>query len=182
MPTHATALFADRHSAHAAVEQLAQAGFARDELTVAMAEDAHEREFGAASTRSSGIGRVGAAPYASGVLPAIVAGLKSVEAPDVSPEVSGVSDVSDVGEASGVNRVSAGAPLRVGGPLLDALLRARSLTAALGELGLDAREARAVRDGLRLGQIVVGVHGIEERVALARQLLELAGGEATKAA
>jgi len=179
MPTHATALFADRHSAHAAVEQLAQAGFARDELTVAMAEGAHEREFGASAGRSSGIGRVGAARYTSGVLPAIVASLRAVEAPDVSPEVSGVNDVS---EASGVTRVSAGAPLRVGGPLLGALVRARSLTAALGELGMDAREARAVRDGLRLGQIVVGVHATEDRVMLARQLLELAGGEATQAA
>ena len=55
MQTHATALFADRHSAHAAVEQLAQAGFPRDAIDLVMSEDTHEREFGSASPDRSGV-------------------------------------------------------------------------------------------------------------------------------
>jgi hypothetical protein len=149
-----SALFADRHSAHAAVEQLAQAGFGRDDLTVAMSEDAYEREFGAGSGRSSGIRP---APYSGGVLPAIVAGLKSLG-------------------------VAGSGPLRAGGPLLDPLLRERSLSAALAELGIDTREAQAISDALRSGQIVVGAHASGERMTEARQLLELAGGELTRAA
>jgi hypothetical protein len=43
-------------------------------------------------------------------------------------------------------------------------------------------EAKAVREGLLNGSIVVGVHASSERVALARQLLELSGGEALQAA
>jgi hypothetical protein len=157
MPTHIAALFSDRHAAHAAVEQLAQAGFGRDEMTVALSEEAFEREFGAASGRSSGIRP---APYAGGVLPAIVSGLKAID-------------------------VAEGASLRAAGPLLDPLRRVRSLSAALSELGVTDREARAIGAALKNGQIVVGVHDNgdkSERVVLARQLLELAGGESTQAA
>jgi hypothetical protein len=157
MPTHIAALFSDRHAAHAAVEQLAQAGFGRDEMTVALSEEAFEREFGGASGRSSG---VRPAPYAGGVLPAIVSGLKAID-------------------------VAEGASLRAAGPLLDPLLRARSLAAALSELGVAHLEARAMSAALKSGQIVVGVHDNGEqsgRAVLARQLLELAGGELTQAA
>jgi hypothetical protein len=160
MPMHASALFADRHSAHAAVEQLAQAGFARDEVTVAMSEATHEREFGTTAGRSPSartISGIRQAPYSGGVLPAIVSTLKPFESDE-------------------------GAPLRVGGPLLEPLLRARSLAAALGGLGMQPDEARAIHEGLLGGQIVVGVHTAEGRVDLARQLLKLAGGETTQAA
>jgi hypothetical protein len=154
MPTHAAALFADRHAAHAAVEQLAQAGFGRDEMTVAMSNEAFEREFGAAAARTSG---VRPAAYSGGVLPAIVSGLKALE-------------------------VAEGASLRAGGPLVDPLLRERSLGAALFTLGVGAHEARTISHGLLRDQIFVGVHTQDERGTLARQLLALAGGELTQAA
>ena len=153
MHMHATALFLDRHSAHAAIEQLAQAGFARDELSVAMTEDTHEREFGPASPTGSG---VRLAPY-SGVLGAIVASLAVFAAPG-------------------------GTALRVGGPLMGALLRAGALSLALFAVGMAEDEARAVHDGLLSGNIVVGVHARSERVGLALQLLELSGGSALQAA
>jgi hypothetical protein len=150
MQMHATALFADRHSAHAAVEQLAQAGFARDEVTVAMSEDTHEREFGPTSPTRSGIRP---SPSAGGVLTAIVSGLAVFATPGSSA-------------------------LRVGGPLLRALLRAGALSVALFALGMGEPEARALRQGLINGSIIVGVQASSERVALAMQLLELSGGEA----
>jgi hypothetical protein len=154
MQMHATALFADRHSAHAAVEQLAQAGFARDEVSVAMSEDTHEREFGTLPSTRSGIRP---APSAGGVLSAIVAGLAVFATPG-------------------------GAALRVSGPLRRALLRAGALSVALFAVGMAEPEAKAVRDGLLNGSIVVGVHASSDRVALARQLLELSGGESLRAA
>jgi len=151
---YATALFADRHSAHAAVEQLAQAGFARDEVSVAMSEDTHEREFGTLQSMRSGVRPVHSA---GGVLSAIVAGLAVFAAPG-------------------------NAVLRVGGPLRRALLRAGALSVALLALGMAEPEVRALRQGLLNGSIVVGVHASSDRVALALQLLELAGGEAVQAA
>jgi hypothetical protein len=156
MQMHATALFADRHSAHAAVEQLAQAGFARDEVSIAMSEDTHEREFGTlpSSTRSGVRPAPGAA---SGVLTAIVSSLAVFTTPG-------------------------GTALRVGGPLRGALLRAGALSVALFAVGMAEPEARAVRVGLMNGGIVVGVHGSSDRVALARQLLQLSGGESLQAA
>jgi hypothetical protein len=154
MQMHATALFADRHSAHAAVEQLAQAGFARDEVSVAMSEDTHDREFGASASMRSGIRP---APHSGGVLGAIVAGLVVVATPT-------------------------GTTLRVGGPMLGALLRAGGLSLALLTLGMAEPQAGAVRDGLLCGNIVVGVHASSDRNDLAMQLLELAGGDTLQAA
>ena len=154
MQMHATALFADRHSAHAAVEQLAQAGFARDEVSVAMSEATYEREFGTSQSSGSGIRP---AHSAGGVLTAIVAGLAVFATPGTTS-------------------------LRVGGPLRRALLRGGALSAALVAVGMAEPEGRAVREALLQGSIVVGVHATRDRVALARQLLELSGGEALQAA
>src|SRR5579885_962641 len=69
MPAHATALFADRHAAHTEVEQLVQAGFTRDAISIVMTEDTHEREFGAPASDRSGT------RLRHGVLGSIVAGL-----------------------------------------------------------------------------------------------------------
>jgi hypothetical protein len=147
MHTHATALFPDRHSAHVAVEQLVQAGFPRDAIGVVMSENAHEREFGAASPDRSGV-RIA---RSAGVLGAIVAGLVPVATPG-------------------------GETLRVGGPPVAALTRTGDLSAALVALGLNDAEARAASAGVGEGAMVVGVQAAAERLPLAMQLLELSGG------
>ena len=59
---------------------------------------------------------------------------------------------------------------------------AGALSVALLAVGMAEPETRAVLDGLLKGNIVVGVHASSDRVALAMQLLELAGGEALQAA
>jgi hypothetical protein len=153
MAVHATALFADRHAAHVAVEQLVQAGFARDAISVVMSEDTHEREYGDARIDKSG---VRPARYV-GVLGTIVSGLVAHSASD-------------------------GPRLRVGGPLVTALVQAGALMAALVAVGLAEQDAHAVHRGLRLGSIVVGVHGTGERARVAMKLLALAGGDCLQAA
>jgi hypothetical protein len=156
MPKQATALFADRHSAHAAVEQLVQAGFPRDSISVCMSIETFEREFGLQSPTRSGVrpSRFG------GVLGAIVEGLVALS------------------EGGGLS-------MRAGGPVVSAILRAKDRAAGLCEglmaSGLTEREARHVEEGMRGGALVVGVQA-EERTGLALQLLELSGGAALKAA
>jgi hypothetical protein len=154
MPQHATALFADRHSTRAAVEQLAQAGFARDSISVAMSQATHDRQFGE-SGRPSGVRT--RSVWRDGLLGALVSSLTTV----VSP-----------GEG----------PLRVGGPLAPRIVLAGALSRALLALGLRESDARAVGAGLRDGYIVVGVQTEGDRANLAARLLELAGGVAPQAA
>jgi hypothetical protein len=157
MQTHATALFADRHAAHAAVEQLVQAGFLREDISLVMSEDTHEREFGLLITERSGVRSV----RHGGVLSAIVAGLIALATPG-------------------------GIALRAAGPLALALLRASSaacaFSVALASAGLAEHEAQFVHEGVCAGSIVVGVYASSDRNRLALQLLELSGGSALQAA
>jgi len=152
---HATALFADRHTAHSAVEQLVQAGFPRDVISVVMTEDTHEREFGEALSERSGVRPT----RPNGVLGAIVAGLVSLTR-------------------------SGGVIVRAAGPLVPAMLLADdgALLASLVGAGLEEHEASFVYDGLRAGWIAVGVQAEPEGTRLALQLLALSGGAALKAA
>jgi hypothetical protein len=154
MAQHATALFADRHSTRAAVEQLAQAGFTRDSISVAMSEATHERQFG---HKLLPIGQRTRSVWRDGLLGALVSSLATVASP---------------GEE----------PLRVGGPLAPWIIRAGALTRALVALGLGDGDARAVHAGLRDGYIVVGVQTRGDRANLAARLLELAGGVTLQAA
>lgn len=152
---HATALFADRHTAHTAVEQLVQAGFPRDAISVVMTEDTHEREFGEALSERSGL----RAARPNGVLGAIVGGLVSLTR-------------------------TGGVILRAAGPLVPAMLLAGdgALVAALVSAGLAEHEALFVHDGLFAGAIAVGVLADPDRMRLALQLLALSGGAALQAA
>lgn len=154
MAGHATALFADRHAAHAAVEQLVQAGFARDSISLVMTEDTHEREFGAPASDRSG------AHATHGVLGMIVAGLAVL----VRPE----------GMALRAAGPLVGPLLRAGDP--------SSLHVAFVSAGLGEGEARFLDEGVRGGSIIVSVHAPTERLRLAMQLLELTGGSALQAA
>ncbi len=159
MPTHATALFGDRHAAHAAIEQLVQAGFPRDTISIMMSESTHEREFGSSCSEGSAV----RSSRPTGVLGAIVSGLVRIQA-------------------------RGGRALRVVGPLVRALLRAPEeatavgFSAVLAAAGLPDHQARFLDEGVRSGAIVVAVHASAERVRLATQLLELSGGAALQAA
>jgi hypothetical protein len=155
MPIHAIALFADRHAAHAAVEQLVQAAFTRDAIGIVMTEDTYEREFAAPVSDGAA-----ARPNRTGVLSAIVVGLAVLTRPG-------------------------GLALRAAGPLVVAMLEAGegwSVSAALVSAGLDEHEARLLDEGVRGGSIAVSVEAVSDRAALAQKLLELSGGAALQAA
>jgi hypothetical protein len=163
MPTHVTALFADRHAAHAAIEQLVQAGFPRDAISLVLSPVTYDREFGVPTRPvdpdDSGI----RSARPSGVLGAIVATLVAVAWPS-------------------------GFAVRAAGPFAPVFVRtsegfgAGELTASLSAAGLSGHTARFVDEGVRSGSIAVGVSSNEDRARLAAQLLELAGGAALQAA
>ncbi|HZU83209.1 MAG TPA: hypothetical protein VE987_09845 [Polyangiaceae bacterium] len=159
MPSHATALFAERHAAHAAVEQLVQAGFPRDAISVVLSETAHEREFGAPTSERSESSGVRSSRPSSGVFRAILSNLVELACP-------------------------CGLPLRAAGPLVAALLRegaGGTFSAALAAAGVGPDQARFIDRGVHGGSIVVGVQAGNDRARLAMQLLELSGGEALAA-
>lgn len=159
MPTSATALFGDRHATRAAIEQLVQAGFPRNAISIIMSDSTHGREFGERSSAERG----GARPaQATGVLGAIASGLIEVTEP--------------------------GGAIRAAGPVVAYLLRRpelllrAGLRAALGAAGLEENEVRFLQEGVQSGAIVVRVQTGRERMRLATQLLELSGGAALPAA
>jgi hypothetical protein len=162
MQSYATALFSDRHAAHAAVEQLVQAGFPRDTISLVMSEDTHEREFHSPTSEPSGLRSTPRQqPWQAGVLGAIVASLVALASP---------------GRAA----------LRAAGPLVAAMVRSGeggpSLSNALVGAGLPEHAARRADRGVHTGAIVVGVSASGDRVRLAQQLLELSGGAGLRAA
>jgi hypothetical protein len=77
MSTHVIAIFADRHAVHAAIEQLVQAGFTRDAISLLMSENTHESQFGGESTEGSGVSTIRAA----GVLGAMASAMVKFPAP-----------------------------------------------------------------------------------------------------
>ena len=159
MPTQATALFADRHSTHAAVEQLVQAGFPRDSISLVMSLQTFEREFGLHHHN----------PARSGMRPSRYAGV-------LAAIVDGLVAMSSAG----------GVALRAAGPVVAAIESrdvdgAPVLSEGLMAVGLTEEEARRVEEGMREGALVIGVHAAD-RVGLAVQLLELSGGDALQAA
>jgi hypothetical protein len=158
MPTHVTALFGDRHAARAAVEQLVQAGFPRDAISVVMSESTHEREFGLSSSEQSGIRAV----RPTGVLGAIVSRLVALAS-------------------------SNGFALRAAGPLVGHLIRGwrgapSAFSEALASAGLAHHEAHFLDQGVRSGSIVLAVRASHDRTQLATELLKLSGGSALHAA
>lgn len=154
MPTSATALFGDRHATRAAIEQLVQAGFPRNAISLIMSDSTHGREFGESSTERGGA----RSAQATGVLGAIASGLIEVTEP--------------------------GGAIRAAGPVVAYLLRRpelllrAGLRAALGAAGLEENEVRFLQEGVHSGAIVVRVQTGRERMRLATQLLELSGGAA----
>jgi hypothetical protein len=159
MPTHVTALFADRHSVHAAVEQLVQAGFTRDAISVVMSENTHEREFGSPSAERSGLRSI-----PSGVLRGIVSAL--VRLPPIG---------------SGLTLWGAG-PLAARMRRVLEAEKPSALETAFAAGGLPQHEASFVSGGMRDGSLAVCVAAADDRARLAVQLLELSGGDALQAA
>ena len=160
MHRHVTAIFADRHSLHAALEQLVQAGFSRETISLVMSERAHAREFGAASAENSGLRSI----RVPGVLGAIASALA-----ELPPTAGGFS-------LFGVGRLAAAMRHVLEGN------EARGLENVLVAAGLAQGDARFIGEGVRGGSLAICMTAPDDRARLAAQLLELAGGRSLQAA
>jgi len=160
MPTHVTALFADRHSAQAALEQLVQAGFTRDAISVLMSVNTYERQFGGERGEGSSPRPLGVA----GVLAGIASAMAKLPALASGFALSGVGAL-----AAAVRRV-----LEHDG--------ASALESALEAAGFARAEASFIGKGLRRGSLAIAVTVHDDRTHLAARLLELSGGESLQAA
>jgi hypothetical protein len=160
MRTHVVAIFADRHSVHAAIEQLVQAGFARDAISLLMSQRTHERQFGGDPAEGSGVRSIRAA----GVLRAMASAMVRFPAPAADFALCGAGPL-----AAAARRVMNGQGVY-------------GLESALEAAGLAQDEATFIGRGLRLGSLALGVIAPDDRARLAAQLLELSGGESLRAA
>jgi hypothetical protein len=160
MPTHVVAIFAHRHAVHAAIEQLVQAGFTRDAISLLMSESMHESQFGGESSERSGVRTI----PATGVLGAMASAMVKFPAPTADFVLCGSGPL-----AAGTRRVMDGKGVCV-------------LEAALEAAGLAEDEANFIGRGLRYGSLALGVIVPHDRARLATQLLELSGGESLRAA
>jgi hypothetical protein len=137
MALHVTALFNDRLTAHAAIEQLVQAGFPRDVISVVMSERTHDREVAMRSGVRSASGAPPSSSRSGGVLASIVVSLV-----EMGEGILGVGPLAAPGALDG---------------------------------GLEHLEH------VRAGALLVAVTTAHDTAQLARQVLELAGGEALAA-
>jgi len=155
MPTHVTALFKDRFTAHSAVEQLVQAGFSRDELSVVMSQATFTREFAPSSSRTSSV-------ITTGVLSAIIA---------------------ELGELASFEGILAGGPIAAALARLEPGAFPDAFSDELALAGVPPIEARGAWGRVAEGAILVGVAAPQrDRLQLARELLALSGGVGLEAA
>lgn len=159
MSTLVSGLFMTRRAADDAVQDLLQAGYASDDISVLMSETTRGREFGLEESSKAPEGAATGATV-GGVLGAIAAGLVA----------AGVLVIP------GVNLVAAG-PVLVGLAGLGAGAAAGGLTGALIGLGLPEHEAKFYKEEIERGGILVGVYSHEDRAKEARRILDEAGAE-----
>jgi hypothetical protein len=154
-----TGLYHSRSSAELATEELMKAGFSPEDISVLMSETTQGREF---AIRKSTKAPEGAATGATigGVLGAIAAGLAAVGTLAIP----------------GVNLVAAG-PIVAALTGLGAGAATGGITGALVGLGLPEHEAKFYHKELEGGGILVGVYVHDDRVKLAREILEATGAE-----
>lgn len=159
MSTLVSGLFMTRRAADDAVQDLLQAGYANDDISVLMSETTRGREFGLQDSSKAPEGAATGATV-GGVLGAIAAGLVA----------AGVLVIP------GVNLVAAG-PVLVALAGLGAGAAAGGLTGALIGLGIPEHEAKFYKEEIEKGGILVGVYSHEDRVKEARRILDEAGAE-----
>jgi len=154
-----TGIYNSRDKAEQAVDELIRAGFAPEDVSILMSDTTRGREF---AMKRSNKAPEGAATGATigGVLGAVAAGLAAV----ASISVPGLAVVA-------------------AGPLVAALTglgvgaAAGGLTGALIGLGIPEHEAKFYKKEIEKGGILVGVYAHDDRVELARDILDSSGAE-----
>lgn len=157
MSTLVTGLFKSRAVADEAVQDLLEAGYSTDDISVLMSETTSGREFAITkSTKAPEAMATGAT--VGGVLGALAAGLVA----------AGILVIP------GVNLVAAG-PVLAALAGLGAGAAAGGLTGALVGLGVPEHEAKFYKEEIERGGILVGVYSHDDRVKEAKRILDEAG-------
>ena len=156
-----TGIFHSRESAELASEELIRAGFAPEDISILVSETTHGREFAVKkSTKAPEGAATGAA--VGGVLGAVAAGLAAVATISVPP-LSFLAAGPLVAALTGL-----GAGAATGG-----------VTGALIGLGVPEHEAKFYHGELQRGGILLGCYVHDDRVKLAREIMDNAGAEKT---
>jgi hypothetical protein len=159
MSTLVTGMFMSRRAADEGVQDLLDAGMAREDISVLMSETTRGREFGLQDATKAPEGAAAGATV-GGVLGALAAGLVA----------AGVLVIP------GVNLVAAG-PVLAALAGLGAGAAAGGLTGALIGLGVPEHEAKFFKEEIERGGILVGVYVHGDRVKVVRRILDEAGAE-----
>jgi hypothetical protein len=172
-----TGMFASRTAADRAVDAILRAGYAKQDVSMMMTDEARRTHFGGSGTHSA-------------VTNQNEKGHKAAEGAGVGGAVGGtVGAVAAAIAAIGTSLVVPGLGLVVAGPIAAALAGAGGggavggLIGALAGAGIPEGHAKAYEAGLKRGHIVVGVQArTDENAKELEKWLEDAGAEKVKAA
>lgn len=154
-----TAIFKTRAGAERAADDLVNAGFSPDDISLLMSETTRGREFGIKRATKAPEGATTGAAI-GGVLGAVAAGLAAVGTIAIP----------------GLALVAAG-PVMAALAGLGAGAAAGGLTGALVGMGIPENEATFFKEELDRGGILLGVYAHDDRRKTARDVLDSAGAE-----
>ena len=154
-----TGVFTSRARAEQATDELIQAGFAPEDVSLLMSESTRGREFAVKTGTKAPEGAATGAAI-GGALGAVAAGLAAV----ASLTVPGLALVAAGPLVAALTGLGAGAA--TGG-----------LTGALIGLGIPEHEAKFYHKEIEKGGILVGVYTHADRVDAARDILNAAGAD-----
>ena len=154
-----TGLFGTRAAAELAVDQLINAGYSRDDISVLMSDATRGREFAITEDSKAPEGAAAGAAV-GGVLGAIAAGLISI----------GIIALPGIGLVAAGPIIAALAGAGAGGA-------AGGLLGALVGAGIPEHEAQLYSEEVEKGGILVGVYAHDDRVAAAKEIFTSAGAE-----
>lgn len=162
------AVFRERSAAERAIDELRAAGFAGDQIGVAL-RDRDETGRLADDTGTSAVeGAVGGAlggGLLGGLAGFLVGLISALVIPGIGPIIAGGALASALGVAGGTAVAGAGIGAAAGG-----------LVGALSGMGIPESEARRLESGFRAGGVLVTVNA-GHRVTEALNILERQGGE-----
>jgi uncharacterized membrane protein len=154
-----TALFPSRATAERAIEDLGDAGFTHDDISMLMSDTTRGREFAMKEANKAPEGAAAGATL-GGIIGAVVAGLAAVG----TLAIPGLALVAAGPVVAGLAGLGAGAA-------------AGGLTGALVGLGIPEHEAKFYDEKIRTGGILLGVYAHDDRKKEAKHILEAAGAE-----
>jgi uncharacterized membrane protein len=154
-----TALFPSRATAERAIEDLGDAGFTHDDISMLMSDTTRGREFAMKEANKAPEGAATGATL-GGIIGAVVAGLAAVG----TLAIPGLALVAAGPVVAGLAGLGAGAA-------------AGGLTGALVGVGIPEHEAKFYDEKIRTGGILLGVYAHDDRKKEAKHILEAAGAE-----